>query len=153
MYLKIIYFWRYTAGRHEQQEPFLQWLIDLSDTEDAPLVNSASYSDKERTVDPDYMTRINTEFMKAGVRGLTLVSLRPKNCIWNSFSCLLVVTMALVATITPILNPNSHHQVLTSQQLVVQHSLNRLVLAKNRDMIFLVVVSVISLICQIIKKN
>lgn len=66
------WFW-YTAGRHEQQEPFLQWLIDLSDTENAPLVNSASYSDKERTVDPDYMTRINTEFMKAGVRGLTLL--------------------------------------------------------------------------------
>ena len=150
-YLKII--WRYTAGRHEQQEPFLQWLIDLSDTEDAPLVNSASYSDKERTVDPDYMTRINTEFMKAGVRGLTLVSSRPKNSIWNIFSCLLVVTMALDVTITRILNPNSHHQVLTSQQLVVPHSLNRLVLAKNRDMIFLVVVSVISLICPIIKKN
>ncbi|XP_066292302.1 tripeptidyl-peptidase 1-like [Branchiostoma lanceolatum] len=66
------WFW-YTAGRHEQQEPFLQWLIDLSDMENAPLVNSASYSDKERTVDPDYMNRINTEFMKAGVRGLTLL--------------------------------------------------------------------------------
>ena len=46
--------------RHDQQEPFLQWLIDLSDTEDAPLVNSASYSDKERTVEPDYMTRIKS---------------------------------------------------------------------------------------------
>ena len=80
-HVKIIYFCRYTAGRHEQQEPFLQWLIDLSDTEDAPLVNSASYSDKERTVDPDYMTRINTEFMKAGVRGLTLVSFWPINSI------------------------------------------------------------------------
>jgi tripeptidyl-peptidase-1 len=66
-------FFFFISGRHEQQEPFLQWLIDLSDTENAPLVNSASYSDKERTVDPDYMTRINTEFMKAGVRGLTLL--------------------------------------------------------------------------------
>ena len=67
------WFW-YTAGRHEKQEPFLQWLIDLGNMDGAPLVNSASYSDKERTVDPDYMTRVNTEFMKAGVRGLTLVS-------------------------------------------------------------------------------
>ena len=66
------WFW-YTAGRHEKQEPFLQWLIDLGNMDGAPLVNSASYSDKERTVDPDYMTRVNTEFMKAGVRGLTLV--------------------------------------------------------------------------------
>ena len=67
------WFW-YTAGRHEKQEPFLQWLIDLGNMDGAPLVNSASYSDKERTVDPDYMTRVNTEFMKAGVRGLTLVN-------------------------------------------------------------------------------
>jgi len=66
------WFW-YTAGRHEQQEPFLQWLIDLSNEEKPPLVNSASYSDKERTVDPDYMKRINVEFMKAGARGLTLL--------------------------------------------------------------------------------
>lgn len=67
------WFWS-TAGRHEQQEPFLQWLIDLSNTDKPPLVNSASYSDKEASLDPDYMRRVNTEFMKAGVRGLTLVS-------------------------------------------------------------------------------
>lgn len=66
------WFWS-TAGRHEQQEPFLQWLIDLSNEPNPPLVNSASYSDKERTVDPQYIQRVNTEFMKAGVRGLTLL--------------------------------------------------------------------------------
>jgi len=66
------WFW-YTAGRHEQQEPFLQWLIDLSNTEKPPLVNSASYSDVEASLDPDYIRRVNTEFMKAGVRGLTLL--------------------------------------------------------------------------------
>lgn len=66
------WFWS-TAGRHEQQEPFLQWLIDLSNTDKPPLVNSASYSDKEASLDPDYMRRVNTEFMKAGVRGLTLL--------------------------------------------------------------------------------
>ena len=42
--------------------------------ENAPLVNSASYSDVEGSLDPDYMRRVNTEFMKAGTRGLTLVS-------------------------------------------------------------------------------
>lgn len=66
------WFW-YTAGRHEKQEPFLQWLIDISNTEKPPLVNSASYSDKERSVDVDYMRRVNTEFMKAGLRGLTML--------------------------------------------------------------------------------
>ena len=53
--------------------------------------------------------------MKAGVRGLTLVSSRPKKFqnFLQIFSSLLVVMMVLVATITPILNPNFHHQVLT----------------------------------------
>ena len=68
-------------------------------------------------------------------------------------SYLLVAMTALVATIIPISNLNFHHQVRILQQLVVQHLLNRLVLAKSKDTIFLVVVSVISLKCQIIKKN
>ena len=45
----------------------------------APLVNSASYSDVEASLDPVYMTKVNTEFMKAGVRGLTLVRDYEKN--------------------------------------------------------------------------
>ena len=46
-------------------------------------MNSASYSDVEASLDPVYMTKVNTEFMKAGVRGLTLVRDNEKNFVLN----------------------------------------------------------------------
>ena len=61
-----------TPGRHETEEPFLQWLQDLASTENAPLVHSVSYGDKESRVSVPYMKRVNIEFMKAGLRGMSL---------------------------------------------------------------------------------
>ena len=66
------WFWS-TGGRHESQEPFLEWLVDISDRSQVPWVHSVSYSDNEDTLDEDYMNRINVEFQKAGVRGLTFL--------------------------------------------------------------------------------
>ena len=66
------WFWS-TGGRHESQEPFLEWLIDISNRTDVPWVHSVSYSDNEDTLDVTYMNRINVEFQKAGVRGLTFL--------------------------------------------------------------------------------
>ena len=66
------WFWS-TAGRHESQEPFLEWLLDISNHSDVPWVHSVSYSDNEDTLDVAYMNRINVEFQKAGVRGLTFL--------------------------------------------------------------------------------
>ncbi|CAH1274077.1 TPP1 [Branchiostoma lanceolatum] len=59
-------------GLHEGQEPFLEFLQDLSDTSVVPYVISISYGDHERTLSVEYMKRINVEFQKAGVRGLTI---------------------------------------------------------------------------------
>ena len=66
------WFWS-TGGRHESQEPFLEWLLDVSNRSDVPWVHSVSYSDNEDTLDVAYMNRINVEFQKAGVRGLTFL--------------------------------------------------------------------------------
>ncbi|CAH1274079.1 TPP1 [Branchiostoma lanceolatum] len=66
------WFWS-TGGLHEGQEPFLEFLQDLSDTSVVPYVISISYGDHERTLSVEYMKRINVEFQKAGVRGLTIV--------------------------------------------------------------------------------
>mmetsp|Transcript_66215 Transcript_66215/g.147816 ORF Transcript_66215/g.147816 Transcript_66215/m.147816 type:complete len:88 (+) Transcript_66215:799-1062(+) len=43
-----------TSGRQPGpgNEPFLQWLADLSSASNPPLVLSISYSDNEYTVDP-----------------------------------------------------------------------------------------------------
>uniref|UniRef100_A0A3P8UGQ0 Tripeptidyl-peptidase 1 n=1 Tax=Cynoglossus semilaevis TaxID=244447 RepID=A0A3P8UGQ0_CYNSE len=65
--------WVFTNRRHESQEPFLQWMVLLSNMSGLPWVHTISYGDDEDSLSTAYMTRINTEFMKAGVRGITLL--------------------------------------------------------------------------------
>jgi len=68
-------FW-YTAGRapnNTQNEPFLQWLIDVGNDQTAPWLFSVSYGDDEDTVDEGYAVRIGVEFQKAGVRGISIL--------------------------------------------------------------------------------
>ena len=70
-----ITFW-YTAGRqpkNPENEPFLDWLMALSNSTAPPLVISTSYGDDEPSVDFDYATRVNTEFAKAGARGVSIL--------------------------------------------------------------------------------
>jgi len=66
------WFWS-TAGLRESQEPFLEWLVDISNRSEVPWVHSVSYSDYEDSLDVAYMNRMNVEFQKAGVRGLTFL--------------------------------------------------------------------------------
>lgn len=61
------------AGRHESQEPFLAWLLLLSNTSSLPWVHSVSYGDDEDSLSRAYMERVNLEFMKAAARGLTIL--------------------------------------------------------------------------------
>lgn len=61
------------SGRHESQEPFLQWMVLLSNMSDLPWVHTISYGDDEDSLSTAYMMRINAEFMKAGVRGISLL--------------------------------------------------------------------------------
>ncbi|KAM6969682.1 tripeptidyl-peptidase 1 isoform 2-T2 [Tautogolabrus adspersus] len=66
--------WFFTnPGRHESQEPFLQWMVLLSNMSDLPWVHTISYGDDEDSLSAAYMMRINAEFMKAGVRGISLL--------------------------------------------------------------------------------
>ncbi|KAK2517567.1 tripeptidyl-peptidase 1 [Columba guinea] len=62
-----------TAGRHESQEPFLAWLLLLSNMSSLPWVHSVSYGDDEDSLSLAYMERVNVEFMKAAARGLTVL--------------------------------------------------------------------------------
>lgn len=66
--------WVYSsAGRHESQEPFLQWLLLLSNQSSLPHVHTVSYGDDEDSLSSVYIQRVNTEFQKAAARGLTLL--------------------------------------------------------------------------------
>jgi len=66
------WFWS-TGGRHESQEPFLEWLLAMANTTDLPPVCSVSYSDYESTLSKAYMERVNQEFAKAGTRGISIL--------------------------------------------------------------------------------
>jgi len=71
-------FW-YTPGRmpnttEPDNEPYLQWLADLSAATNPPSLFSISYGDNENTVPFDYATRSSVEFQKAGARGITIMS-------------------------------------------------------------------------------
>ncbi|KFQ29592.1 Tripeptidyl-peptidase 1, partial [Merops nubicus] len=61
------------SGRHESQEPFLAWLLLLSNMSSLPWVHSVSYGDDEDSLSRAYMERVNVEFMKAAARGLTIL--------------------------------------------------------------------------------
>ncbi|XP_052385958.1 tripeptidyl-peptidase 1 isoform X2 [Carassius gibelio] len=66
--------WVFTnPGRHESQEPFLQWMLLLSNMSAVPWVHTISYGDDEDSLSDAYMNRINTEFMKAGLRGISML--------------------------------------------------------------------------------
>ena len=55
------------------QEDFLSWIIAQVNTTDSPWVHSASYGDVESSIAPDYLFRVDTEFMKFGVSGRTVL--------------------------------------------------------------------------------
>lgn len=66
--------WFWSFGElHDGQEPFLQWLIDMSNMQTVPFVHSTSYADEEQSLTVDYMNRINVELAKQGLRGITLL--------------------------------------------------------------------------------
>lgn len=70
-------FWS-TAGQqphNPQNEPFLVWLQAMASTPDAkqPKTCSQSYGDNEGGVNMAYAVRVNAEFQKAGVRGVSLM--------------------------------------------------------------------------------
>jgi tripeptidyl-peptidase I len=65
-------FWS-TSGRENNQEPFLQWMLAVNQLANPPYVFSVSYGDDEDTIPLSYTTRLNTEFMKAGARGISIL--------------------------------------------------------------------------------
>lgn len=55
------------------QEDFLSWVVGQVNTTGSPWVHSASYGDLESSIDEDYLTRCDNEFMKFGISGRTVV--------------------------------------------------------------------------------
>lgn len=72
--LSRVWMWN-VAGRESPnpEEPFLRWLLAVQELRAPPLVHSVSYGDLEEQLPLFYMQRINVEFLKLGLRGVTLV--------------------------------------------------------------------------------
>jgi subtilase family serine protease len=68
------WFWS-LAGRnhHTHEEPFLAWVMQLSNYSDCPLVHSVSYGDDETEFTLHYINRLNVEFIKLGLRGVSIL--------------------------------------------------------------------------------
>mmetsp|Transcript_76382 Transcript_76382/g.159052 ORF Transcript_76382/g.159052 Transcript_76382/m.159052 type:complete len:572 (-) Transcript_76382:361-2076(-) len=70
-------FWGFSGRSHDnpENEPFMKWLEQLSNTSDAevPKVFSTSYGEDESSWSEAAAARLNTEFQKAGVRGISLL--------------------------------------------------------------------------------
>eukprot|EP00457_Paulinella_chromatophora_P001778 gb/GEZN01001780.1/.p1 GENE.gb/GEZN01001780.1/~~gb/GEZN01001780.1/.p1 ORF type:complete len:901 (-),score=99.60 gb/GEZN01001780.1/:130-2748(-) len=83
-------FWS-VAGRDSfTQEPFLQWMYELSEMKDPPLVQSVSYADPEDFMPKSYTDRLNIEFIKAGLRGVSILAASGD---WGSSSIMPVTAM------------------------------------------------------------
>jgi len=70
-------FWGF-SGRspdNKENEPFMKWLTQLSSTsdEEVPKVFSTSYGEDEGSWSYSASQRLNVEFQKAGVRGISLL--------------------------------------------------------------------------------
>ncbi|KYR00811.1 peptidase S8 and S53 domain-containing protein [Tieghemostelium lacteum] len=61
------------SGLHEGQEPFLEWLVNISSMPNLPLVHSISYGDDENSIDRSYTERVDIEFKKYAAMGRTIV--------------------------------------------------------------------------------
>eukprot|EP00928_Gymnodinium_smaydae_P045330 TRINITY_DN30234_c0_g1_i1.p1 TRINITY_DN30234_c0_g1~~TRINITY_DN30234_c0_g1_i1.p1 ORF type:complete len:818 (+),score=39.04 TRINITY_DN30234_c0_g1_i1:31-2454(+) len=60
-------------GGYAAHEPFMEWLVDLANTSEPPLVHSISYGENEEDYSLAYENRVNLEFAKLGLRGVTIL--------------------------------------------------------------------------------
>ncbi|KAJ8603134.1 hypothetical protein CTAYLR_004586 [Chrysophaeum taylorii] len=68
-------FWGFSGRSKDdaENEPFLKWLVLLSNTSDPPPVFSTSYGEDEDSWSENAAARLNVEFAKQGVRGISLL--------------------------------------------------------------------------------
>ena len=57
-----------------ENEPWLKFLMDLASNTSPAHTISMSYGEPESSVDTDYMDHCAAQFMKAGLRGITILN-------------------------------------------------------------------------------
>eukprot|EP01102_Stenamoeba_stenopodia_P022621 TRINITY_DN950_c0_g1_i2.p1 TRINITY_DN950_c0_g1~~TRINITY_DN950_c0_g1_i2.p1 ORF type:complete len:582 (+),score=143.33 TRINITY_DN950_c0_g1_i2:34-1746(+) len=69
------------------QEPFLDWMYAVNNATDAPLLFSVSYGDNENSRSYAYCQRVNAEFIKAGLRGISILFAAGDDGVGNGGIC------------------------------------------------------------------
>ena len=62
-----------TDGGQGGHEPFLDWIVGVGNTSHPALVHSLSYGENEVSYADEYKARVDLEFMKLGLRGVTVL--------------------------------------------------------------------------------
>jgi len=62
-----------TDGMHEGQERFVVWAQTLNSVSNIPYVHSVSYGDDENSIELPYALRLEVEFKKLALRGVTIL--------------------------------------------------------------------------------
>jgi tripeptidyl-peptidase I len=65
--------WFWSVHAERSQDPFLVWMMQVANTSVVPWVHSVSYGMPEHTLSLEYVNRLNVEFQKAAVRGLSIM--------------------------------------------------------------------------------
>ncbi|XWW97683.1 hypothetical protein V2A60_005669 [Cordyceps javanica] len=58
---------------HNANEPYMEWLSHLLESDDVPSVISVSYADEEQTVPKAYAKRVCAAFAQLGARGVSVI--------------------------------------------------------------------------------
>eukprot|EP00761_Pharyngomonas_kirbyi_P011683 gb/GECH01011709.1/.p1 GENE.gb/GECH01011709.1/~~gb/GECH01011709.1/.p1 ORF type:complete len:583 (+),score=146.86 gb/GECH01011709.1/:1-1749(+) len=66
------YFWSVEDAK-SNQEPFLDWILQVHNYTNPPQVFSVSYGDEEKSLTDAYVHRVSQEFQKAGLRGISIL--------------------------------------------------------------------------------
>lgn len=65
--------WFWSNPQFDFWSDLTNWMAQISSTQNPPLVHSVSYGSQGNYPSESYRTRLNTEFQKAGARGLSII--------------------------------------------------------------------------------
>jgi tripeptidyl-peptidase-1 len=81
------WFWSTGPPLHGGQEDFVRWAQDMNQASSVPSVMSVSYGDDESSIDKDWADRLNQEFQKVALRGVSILFASGDDGVGCSSSC------------------------------------------------------------------
>jgi len=80
-------FWSTGPPEHGGQEDFVRWAQNMNAATSVPLIMSVSYGDDENSIDKSWADRLNIEFQKLAVRGVSIFFASGDNGVGCTANC------------------------------------------------------------------